>query len=60
MSLESYLDELTQEDVPLKYGDLEQLSSLASDEVDIVQSIWHKMSLERRLDLISRLVETGE
>ncbi|MEC9140312.1 MAG: HEAT repeat domain-containing protein [Chloroflexota bacterium] len=60
MSLESYLNELTQEDVPLKYGDLEQLSSLASDEVDIVQSIWHKMSAERRLDLISRLVETGE
>ena len=60
MSLASYLDELTQEDVPLKYGDLEQLSSLVPEEVEAVQSIWHKMPPRRRLDLVSRLVETSE
>ena len=60
MSLESYLDELTQDDVPLKYGDLEQLSSLASSEIEFVQDTWHKMSSQRRLDLVSRLVETSE
>ena len=60
MSLESYLDELTQEDVSLRYGDLDQLSSLGSEEIEIVHNIWHKMSAERRLDLVSHLVETSE
>jgi len=60
MSLESYLDELTQEDVSLRYGDLDQLSSLGSEEIEIVHNIWHKMSTERRLDLVSHLVETSE
>ena len=60
MSLESYLNELTQEDVPLRYGGLDQLSSLVSEEVEFVQRVWHKMSAERRLDLVSHLVETSE
>lgn len=60
MPLETYLEELTQEETPLVYGDLEQLSSLASEEMELVQEIWHRMSPERRLDLVTRLVETSE
>ena len=60
MSLETYLEELTQEDTPLKYGDLMQLSSLAAEEMELIQEAWHKISPERRLDVVSRLVETSE
>ena len=60
MSLETYLKELTQEDTPLAYGRLEELSALGSDEMELIQEIWHHMSPGRRLDLVARLVETSE
>jgi len=60
VSIETYLEELTQEDTPLAYGSLEELSSLGPDEIELVQEVWHQMSPERRLDLVARLVETSE
>ena len=60
MSIETYLEELTQEDVPLAYGALEELSSLGPKEIELVQETWHRLSPERRLDLVARLVDTSE
>ena len=60
MSLETYLEELTQEDIPLKYGEFLELSSLDSDDMELIQEVWPRFSPERRLDLVSRLVETSE
>ncbi|MQG77071.1 MAG: HEAT repeat domain-containing protein [SAR202 cluster bacterium] len=60
MSLETYLEELTQEDIPLKYGEFLELSSLDSDDMELIQEVWPQLSPERRLDLVSRLVETSE
>ena len=60
MSLETYLEDLTQEDIPLKYGEFLELSSLDSDDMELIQKVWHRFSPERRLDLVSRLVETSE
>lgn len=60
MSLETYLEELTQEDIPLKYGEFLELSSLDSDDMELIQEVWPRLSPERRLDLVSRLVETSE
>ena len=60
MSLETYLEDLTQEDIPLKYGEFLELSSLDSDDMELIQEVWPRFSPERRLDLVSRLVETSE
>ena len=60
MSLETYLEELVQEDTPLKYGGLVQLSSLAAEEMELVHEVWPQIASERRLTLVSRLVETCE
>jgi len=60
VSIETYLEELTQEEIPLKYGDLMQLSSLDAEDMELVQETWQRIPTERRLDVMSRLLETTE
>lgn len=60
MSLKAYLEELVQDGAPIKYAGLEELSGLDSEEMELVRDAWPRIAPDRRLTLVSRLVETSE
>ena len=60
MTLKTYLEELVQDGAPLKYAGLVELSALGPDEMGLVRDAWPRIAPERRLALVSRLVETSE
>ena len=60
MTLRSYLEELVQDGAPIRYAGLEELSSLGPDEMEVVRDIWPRITPDRRLILVSRMVETSE
>lgn len=60
MSLKSYLEELVQDGVPIKYAELAELSALGPDEMEAVRDAWPRIAPDRRLNLVARLVETSE
>lgn len=60
MALRAYLEELVQDGAPIRYAELVELSCLAPDEMDIVRNAWPRIAPERRLALVSRLVETSD
>ncbi|BAQ34410.1 HEAT repeat domain-containing protein [Dehalococcoides sp. THU3] len=53
-------ERLTDENTSLKHTDLALLSDLNNQEVAAFKDFWIRMSPERRLDIVSRLVELAE
>ncbi len=60
MTLKAYLEELVQDGGPIRYAELVELSGLAPDEMELVRDAWPRINHDRRLMLVSRLVETSE
>ena len=60
MSLETCLQELEDEDAPLSYSNLIELSDLVSAEMPQFIRSWNQCSSERRTQVIQRLVELAE
>ena len=60
MSLELCLTELEDEDAPLSYSNLIELSDLVPDEVPLFVRSWNQVSSERRALVVGRLVELAE
>lgn len=59
-SLESYLDELSDQKKPLVTSRLANLSGLFSAEVSLLQRVWPKIEVERRRQIINRLVDLAQ
>ena len=60
MSLEMCLIELCDEDAPLSYSNLIELSDLVSAERPQFVAIWNQVTSERRAQVIGRLVDLAE
>ena len=60
MTLKTYLEELVQDGGSIRYAELVELSSLGPDEMELVRDAWPRIAQDRRLLLVSRLVETSE
>ena len=60
MSLETCLQELEDEDAPLSYSNLIELSDLVSAEMPHFIRTWNQCSSERRAQVVQRLVELAE
>ncbi len=60
MTLKAFLEELVQDGGPIRYAELVELSGLAPDEMELVRDAWPRIAQDRRLLLVSRLVETSE
>ena len=60
MSLDRYLEELTEEEKPLRYGVMAALSGMSRGEMDKFSRVWSGLSSERRRQLLARLVEMAE
>lgn len=60
MTLKVYLEELVQDGAPFRYAELVELSGLAPEEMELVRDAWPRIAPDRRLTLVSRLVETSE
>ena len=60
MALRDCLEELVQDGAPIRYAELVELSGLAPEEMELVRDAWPRIAPDRRLTLVSRLVETSE
>ena len=60
MSLDTCLIELEDEDAPLSYSNLIELSDLVSAEMPQFIRSWNQVSSERRAQVVERLVELAE
>ena len=60
MSLEKCLQDLHDEDTPLTYSSLIELSDLAYEEVPLFAAVWRDVTTARRARVIERLVEMAE
>ena len=60
MSLDRYLQEIEKEDKPLRYGALVALSGMSRLEMDKFSRMWQGLGLERRCQLLNRLVGMAE
>ncbi len=60
MSLATCLAELEDEDAPLSYSNLIELSDLVSAEMPQFIVAWNQVSSERRVQVVERLVELAE
>ena len=60
MSLETCLVELEDEDAPLSYSNLIELSDLVSAEIPQFVRAWNQVSSDRRVQVVQRLVELAE
>jgi len=60
MTLDRYLEELTQEDRPLRFATIASLSDMSRAEVDKFAVTWGALTLERQRQLVKRLVEMAE
>ncbi len=60
MTLTTYLEELVQDSGSIRYAELVELSGLAPEEIELVRGAWPRIAPDRRLLLVSRLVETSE
>ena len=60
MTLERYLERLEDGEEPLKYSGLVQLSGLSQHEILTFKRVWANFKLERKTDVLSRLIEMAE
>lgn len=60
MTLDRHLEELTQEDKPLRFATIASLSDMSRAEADKFAVTWAALSLERQRQLVKRLVEMAE
>ena len=60
LSLDSFLEELTDESKTQSYAGLAQLSGLAGDEAAKLDEAWGALGVERKRGLLERLVELAE
>lgn len=60
MTLEKSLKELANEEKPLKHSGLLQLSGLTSEELFEFRTEWSSVSLDRKREILIRLVELSE
>ena len=60
MTLERYLEELSDDRSPLRHSDMPQLSSLSPEEIEEFKAGWAAMGPERRCEALTRLVELSE
>ena len=60
MSLEKYLQELADESKPLKHSGLLRFSSLMPEEVEELSRAWPTLGVERRRQILTRLVDMAE
>ena len=60
MTLERYLQDLGDEEKPLRRSGLLQLSGLTSEELDQFKVTWGSLSQARKCEVLSILVELGE
>ena len=60
MSLEAYLEELSDLQRPLVVSKLTNLSNLRPDELPIFRSAWASTALERRRQVVDRLADLAE
>ena len=60
MTFERYLQDLGNEDKPLKHSDLPQLSSLSSEDLVEFNAVWLSLSTVRKNEILSELVELCE
>ncbi len=54
------IDKIADLEKPLVNAELADLSNLSNSELDYLQQVWGKIELERRLKIISRMVELAE
>ena len=60
VTIERYLEELSDERSPLRHSDMPQLSSLSPEELEEFKAGWTSLSSERRCETLPRLVELSE
>ena len=60
MALSDFLQELVQDAAPIRYAGLVELSGLGTEEMELVRDAWPRIAPDRRLTLVTRLVETSE
>ena len=60
MTLERYLEELSDDRSPLRHSDMPQLSSLSPEEIEAFKAGWAVLGPERRCEALTRLVELSE
>ena len=57
MTLENYLSELTDKPDPINHSGLLQLSSLSNPEILELVTVWPRIPLERRREMLERMIE---
>ena len=60
MTQEKLIQEILDDDAPLKYTSLARLSDMASEEAEQFAELWRRISDLRRVDIVQRMVDTAE
>ena len=60
MTIERYMEELSDDRSPLRHSDMPQLSALSPEDLEVFRAGWASLSPERRCETLTRLVELSE
>ncbi|MSQ12293.1 MAG: HEAT repeat domain-containing protein [Dehalococcoidia bacterium] len=60
MLLERLLQELADQNAPVRHGDLANLSGVAGDELQVLKTGWAKLPVARRVAVVSKLLGMAE
>ncbi len=60
MDIEKYLEELAEEERPVKHSGLLQLSGLSAEEMSVFKRAWASFPVERRHEVLTKLLDMAE
>ena len=60
MTVEQYLNALTDNERPLRNTDLMSLSDMSAEGLELLRDVWPDVDAERRADVLRRLIELSE